>query len=98
PAAVALDDRTTNRQTDSHPIIFGGVERVEKSLDTLRFETHARVFYDQARMTLFLVGLDQKMPGTVVHLAHRGNRVSHQVENDLLKLDTIAGDEQRVIV
>ena len=34
---------------------------------------------------------------SIVHVAHGVRRVADQVQNDLLKLDPIAGDEQRVV-
>jgi len=38
PPAVRLDNRATNRQSHAHALRFGGIERGEYVIDTLRIQ------------------------------------------------------------
>ena len=61
-------------------------------------EADARVPHGQAH-TIAVVpfGSDQQLPRTIVDAAHRVRGVAEQVQDDLLKLDTIAGDRRQVV-
>src|SRR6185503_14558352 len=60
---MAGNDRATNGKSDSHTVILGCVERVEKSVHNLRIETNARILHAQAHVSAFVwFSPDQQLP------------------------------------
>src|SRR5262245_13020820 len=94
---MTLDDGAADGAPDSHPATFRRVERFEEIYLTFSIEVDHRVFHDEAgSIVCFSVGLDDQMPWTIVDAAHRIRGVAHEVQNDLLKLDAIPRDQQRL--
>jgi len=74
------------------------VERLEEPVHTLRFETHPRILHDKAHTVAFVpFGSEHQLPRAIVDAAHRVRGVQKQVQDDLLKLDTIACDGRKVV-
>ena len=64
----------------------------------LRVEAHPRILHGQAHTIVFVsFGSDHQLPRTIVDAAHRVRGVAEQVQDDLLKLDAIAGDGREVV-
>ena len=42
-------------------------------------------------------GSDQQLPRPIVHVNHRVRGVAEQVQDDLLELDTVAGDVREIV-
>src|ERR1700761_7924096 len=94
---MALDDGATDRQANPHTATLRRVKRIEKFLHTLRFETRTGVPHRQAyAVVLVPFGSDQQLSRSIVDVAHRVCGVQEQVQDDLLKLNTIAGDRRKV--
>src|SRR5580700_2706961 len=95
---MRLDNRTTKREPYSHTVILGCVERLEESVRSFLAETDSCVFDGQAHTIAFVsFASDCQLSRTIVDGAHRVRRVTHQVQDDLLKLHTIAYDRWQVI-
>src|SRR6266851_5421103 len=58
-AAVALDDRSADPQSDSHPIALRRVERVEEAIG--RLDTHTRIGNGQAHSAAITCRLDHDL-------------------------------------
>ena len=52
PPAVRLDNRATNRQSHAHALRFGGIERGEYVIDTLRIQPRARISVQRTAMSV----------------------------------------------
>src|SRR5512145_1457446 len=95
---MTLDNEATDGEADPHTASLGCVERVEESVRILRIEPHPRILHRQAHAIAFVsCGSDHQFPRPIVDLAHRVRGVSEQVQDDLLKLDTIARDRREVL-
>src|SRR5262245_59284151 len=97
-ALMSLDDRTAHKQPDAHAAAFRGVEGIEQRVLALWREAHAGVTNGQTYAVAVLTfGLDPQVSRSIVHVDHRVRGVTEQVQDDLLKLDTIAGDVGEVV-
>src|SRR5690349_9757490 len=95
---VSLDDRAADGQPDSHTPDLGGVEHLKKASHGLPVETDACILHAQAHTApLIWSGSDQQMSRTTVDGAHRVRRIEQQIQNHLLKLNTIAGDAREPV-
>src|SRR5215475_8855248 len=54
PTLMALDDRPTDGEPDSHPAAFGRVERLEQPPHRLRIEPHPRILSGQPHPITFV--------------------------------------------
>src|SRR3984893_15725201 len=95
---MTLDNGSTDGKADSHTATLSGIERLEEPARSLRLETRPRILHGQAH-TIILVsfGSDHQLPRTIVDAAHRVQGVPEQVQDDLLKLDTIACDRRKAV-
>ena len=97
-AMMTLDNGAADGQADPHAATLGGVERFEEPIHALRVETHARILHASGAHDRRLpFGSDHQLPRTIVDTAHRVRGVQEQVQDDLLKLDTIADDRRKVV-
>src|SRR3984893_14863717 len=95
---MTLDNGSTDRKADPHTATLGGIERFEESAQSLRFETNPRISHGQAHTIVFVpFSPDQQLPRTIIDAAHRVGSVPKQVQDDLLKLDTIACDGRELV-
>src|SRR5882724_7242792 len=87
---MTLDNGTANGKSDSHTIDLSCVESFEKSVHTLGIEADARILHGKPHLIVCVsFRFDLQLPGTIIHGAHSVRSVLEQVQNDLLKLDTI---------
>ena len=85
PPAVRLDNRATNRQSHAHALRFGGIERGEYVIDTLRIQPRARISHcDQHPLRFIFSGADQQLSRPLVDSTHDFDSVDDQIENHLL--------------
>ena len=95
---MSLDDGAADGESDSHAVALRRVERVEQLVHALTVEAHAGIPHGQAHMfAVFPFGSDQQLPGAIVHARHRVRGVAEQVQDDLLELDTVAGDGREIV-
>src|SRR5438045_4217038 len=57
PAAMRVNNRTANRQTQPKPLRFGGPKRLERTLQHLWRKTRPVVLYHHAHLAVHLFGL-----------------------------------------
>ena len=92
---MTLDNGATDGQSNSHPVAFRCVERFEELVRGSRVETHPRILHDHSDTIAFVsFGFDQQLSPTIVDSAHRVRGVPEKVQDDLLKLYPIAGDNR----
>jgi hypothetical protein len=94
---MSVDDRAADRESHSHTVGLGRIERFEDLLLGLGRETDSRVFHAQPDLVpLSPFRSNQQLSRAIVDCAHCVGSVSKQVQDDLLKLDAIAPDEREV--
>ena len=87
---MGFDDRTTDRQAHPHPAGLRAVESLENALDAFRIDARARIAnHNEDAISLGLRGTDQQLSRPRLDLAHCFDCVQHQIQNDLLQLNTI---------
>jgi len=95
---MAFDNRAANGESDSHPVIFRSVERLEKPVRNLWGESDSCILHRQTHMIVFVsLSSDQQLPGTIVNCTHGVGSIPKQVQNDLLQLHTIARDKRQTV-
>jgi hypothetical protein len=95
---MTLDNRATDGQTDPHTAALGCVERFEESAHVMRVEPHTCILHGEAHTVVFVaLGFDHQVPWPILDTAHRVRGVQEQVQNHLLKLDTVARDRREVV-
>src|SRR5918992_6334542 len=71
-AAMALDDRATDGQPDTHPAFLGRVKGIEQLVDPLTVDAHAGIANGQAHMIAVLsLGSDYQLTRAIVDVCHR---------------------------
>src|SRR5580698_7161169 len=101
-AIMTLDNRPADRQSDSHAFILRSVEGFEKLARSLRLEADSNITHTEAH-PIMIIGIsiiwlssNQQISRTIFDGAHGIRSIAKQVQNDLLELDAIAGDEREV--
>ena len=95
---MSLDDRTADRQPDTHAAALGRVERVEQLVHALTLDADTGVPHRHAHtIPALCFGSDQQPPRAIVDTDHRVRGVAKEIQQDLLKLNTIAGDGREVV-
>src|SRR5215813_10834980 len=88
---MSLDNGPTDGQPDTHAATLRCVEGLEKPLGRLRLEADSGVFHAQPYPIDFVsFGSDEQLPWPVVDGAHCVRCIPQQVQDDLLKLHSIA--------
>src|SRR6266849_6978701 len=89
-AAMRLNDRPTDGQPHTSPVILGGKECLEDLFRLLRGQSHTGVADgDQQLTTLAHLRLDRKFTSSVLHGL---DSVEDEVHEHLLKLHSVCGD------
>ena len=89
-AAVVFDNRSADRQTDSHASTLGGVEGVEEPRCVLMCDADSGILHAQPHTVAFMQpGPNGQAPGAIIDTAHCLCSVHYKIEDDLLKLHTI---------
>src|SRR5580700_5200459 len=92
-AMMTFDNRTADRQPDSHTFSLRRVEGSEKLIRSLRFEADSNVGHAEAHSIIAIwFSSNQQIPRTIIDCAHGVRSIAKQVQNDLLELNAIAGD------
>src|SRR6185437_7754518 len=94
---MILDDRTTNGEPNAHSAALCRVERVEQSVSALPFDARSGILYRYAHDVVVLLRSDRQQSRTIVDVAHRLNGISKQIQDDLLKLDSIPAHRREII-
>src|SRR6185503_2530427 len=95
---MSLHDRAADKQPDAHAPALRGVEGTEHRLQALRCETHAGIADGQTHAAAILFfRFDQQLSRAIVHVGHGLRSIAEQVQDDLLELDTIAGDDRETL-
>ena len=95
---MSLDNGAADRQADAHAVTFRCKESVKELVHALGVDPHAGIpnAHTDAIAVLPFCS-DQQLPRPIVHVTHGVRGVAKQVEDDLLELDTIAGDVREVV-
>src|SRR4029077_14530317 len=82
PPAVCLDNRAADRQSHAHALRFGGIERGEDLIETLRIQPRAGISYcDPHALRFVFRRADLQHSGAVVSAAHGFDGIVYQIEN-----------------
>ncbi len=95
---MSFDDRTTDRQTDPHAFLLGGVERVEQPMDVFRLHADTTVAdrkFDIAAVMPAHPNLQLRL--IRLKLFHRIDAVEHQVQQHLLDLHPISQQRRQAL-
>src|SRR5262249_25083617 len=96
---MSLDDRAADKQSDAHAAALRGAEGIEQRAEALQRQSHTRIAHRQANIVALRLslGLDQQLPRSILHVRHRFQAIAEEIQNDLLELNPIAGDEREII-
>src|SRR6266853_3215274 len=95
---MTLDNGATDAQSDSHTVILSCVERFEESVGSLRIETDPRIFHAESHPIAFVsFGPDQQLPGAIMDGIHRIRSIPEEVQDYLLKLDSVTCDNREIV-
>src|SRR3984893_10710999 len=95
---MLFDDGTADGQSDAHTTALCGEEGLKELVHDVGLQANADIPHRQAHTVAFVTfGSDEELPRTIVHADHRVSSIAEQVQDDLLKLDTIGGDERKIV-
>ena len=95
---MLLDDGAADGESDTHTVALRRVEGLKQVVHTLAIEARASIAHSHAHAIAgFPRSSDQHLPRTIVHVNHRVRAVAEQVEDNLLELDTIAGNVREIV-
>jgi hypothetical protein len=87
---MGIDDGPADRQPHPHSAGLRCVESLENALDMLRIDARPGIANrDEDAIRLRLLGADQQLSRPRLDRAHCFDCVQHQVQDDLLQLNTI---------
>src|SRR5207253_11122980 len=82
---------------NAHPVALRCVERVEELVDLFGVDADSRILDGEAYPVVSVAsGGHEQLPRTTIDADHGVGGVEEQVEDDLLKLDTVAGDRREI--
>src|ERR1700722_19566510 len=94
---MSLDDRTANRKSHSDALRSGREERLKQAGHVLRTDTDPAVLNENADSIFFLSpGPDHQPTRPSSDSRHGFNSIQHQIEDDLLQLNSIAKHDGQV--
>ena len=95
---MPLDDRAADEQPDPHAAVLRGVERIEQRIRALWRQAYADIADGQTdAIPVVAFASDEQMSRSIVHVHHRVRRVAEQIQDDLLELNAVAGDERETL-
>ena len=95
---MPLDDRAADEQPDPHAAVLRGVERIEQRIRALWRQAYADIADGQTdAIPVVAFASDEQMSRSIVHVHHRVRRVAEQIQDDLLELNAVAGDERHTL-
>jgi hypothetical protein len=93
PPPMGIDDGPADRQPHPHAAGFRGVERFENAIDMLRIDARTGIANrDENAISLGFLGTDQQLSRPRLDRTHCFDCVEHQVQDDLLQLNTVSLD------
>src|SRR5467141_4643606 len=95
-AAMRLNDRPTDGQPHTSPVILGRKECLEDLLRLLLRQSHAGIAHRNQQLTVAGFRLDGEFTSATRFL-HGVDAVEHEIHEDLLQLDTIGHDLGKVL-
>src|SRR5204863_10103684 len=97
-AMMSFDDGAADGEPDAHAVGFRSVKRVKQLVHALGVDAHPGTPHAHTHTVAFVAfGSDQQLPRTIVDTHHRVGGVAEQVQDDLLELDSIAGDGREIV-
>jgi len=88
---MLLDNRTADRQTHPHAFGLGGIKRVEYVSEIVRAKPLAGIAdHDEHAIRAVVGRCDQQLALAVGRLSHGLICVEHQIEKNLLQLNSIS--------
>src|SRR5262245_32137490 len=82
---------TANGETNTHTITFRRVEGLKKSVLRLRLDADSVIFHAQAHtVTFFFRSSNEQLSWAILDGVHCIRRIPQQVQDDLLKLHSVA--------
>src|SRR5438477_8140357 len=95
---MLFDDGTADGQSDAHSIALGRVEGLKELVHDVGLEANADILHRQAHTITFVTfSSDEELSRTIVHAGHRVRSIAEQVQDDLLKLDTIGCHDRKIV-
>src|SRR5258705_3032363 len=95
-AAMRLDDRATDGQPHTGPVILGSKECVEDLVRLLRGQSHTGIADRDQQLTIAGFRLDGKLTSATRFL-HGIDAIKHEVHENLLQLDTVYHDLGKIV-
>src|SRR5262249_54722114 len=90
PASMGLKNGPANGESHAHATGLRGVERVKDLVYCLGGDTCPRVFNSCLHAACInILGRDDKFSRPITDTAHRFDRIHHQVQHDLLQLNSV---------
>ena len=95
---MSFDDGAADGESDTHPVTFCCVEGVKQLVHDLRVDSDAGIPHGQAHaIAVHLCCFHQQLTRAIVHVNHGVGGVAEQIEDDLLELDTVAGNVRKIV-
>src|SRR6266481_7941433 len=93
------NDGSTDRKAKTHSLRFGGEERLEDLFHLVLRNAAAPVGdrYNHCAAAILDSGANEKSALRTVAIGHRVTSVDHQVKQNLLKLNRVAGDRGQIL-
>src|SRR6266404_1769991 len=95
-AAMRLDDRATDGQPHTGPVILGSKECPEDLVRLLRGQSHTGIADRDQQLTIAGFRLDGKLTSATRFL-HGIDAIKHEVHENLLQLDTVYHDLGKIV-
>src|SRR3984957_12145363 len=94
---MGINNRTADRQPHPHALWLGGEEGLEEPVRPRRVDPEPQIRSRNKHVAGFVIsGSDLYPPLPMRGIRHRLDAVHHQIQDDLLKLDSIAHDRTKI--
>jgi len=95
---MSLDNRAAHIQSDSHPVLLRRIEGFEELVSALRLEANSNVFHTKAHTSVLVpFGCDEQLSWSIVDFAHCVRSIPYEVQDHLLKLDSVASNGRQIV-
>src|SRR5918992_1403810 len=97
-ATMSFDDGAADGEPDAHAVALRRIESVKQLVHALAVDADAGIPHAHTHTIAGIpFGSDQHVPRAIVDTEHRVRGVAHEVQDDLLDLDPIAGDGRKIL-
>src|SRR5215831_8797115 len=98
-APMGLKNGPANGESHAHPAGLSRVERIKDLVYSVGGDTSSRVFNCCLHTVwINILGHDDKLSEPITNAAHRFHRIHHQVEHDLLQLNSVSCNRWKAII